>query len=103
MSERHFEPPYYVAVFKTEVYPEKLEEYRKWAALMMEEVQKSPGFLGVDAVRDAEGRGITVSYWRTREDIKTWGRNPAHRKAQEIGKREFYRSLNLEVSHYEGP
>jgi heme-degrading monooxygenase HmoA len=37
--------------------------------------------------------GITVSYWKSLEAIKSWKENSAHKIAQEKGKQEWYKNL----------
>ena len=41
-----------------------------------------PGFLGVESVRGADGAGITVSYWDSREAIDAWRAETRHRAVQ---------------------
>ena len=64
----------------------------------MEELARSqPGFLGMESVRDAEGRGITVSYWTDEEAIALWKRDAEHRVVQELGRTRWYESYALHV------
>ncbi len=60
-----------------------------------------PGFLGVDSVRDAEGRGITVSYWRDPADIVRWRDHLRHREAQRLGRASWYDSFTLRIARVE--
>ncbi len=46
---------------------------------------------GIEAVRGDDGIGITVSYWRSRQDIANWRRNAEHMVAQALGRQEFLR------------
>lgn len=64
----------------------------------MEELARlQPGFLGMESVRDAEGRGITVSYWEDEECIARWKRDAEHGLAQELGRSRWYSSYVLRV------
>lgn len=64
----------------------------------MEELARlQPGFLGMESVRDAEGRGITVSYWEDEEAIARWKRDAEHGLAQELGRSRWYSSYVLRV------
>jgi len=60
--------------------------------------QQSPGFLGVESVRAADGLGITVSYWASKEDGLNWKRNLKHQAAQRLGKQIWYRDYSLRVA-----
>lgn len=61
-------------------------------------VQKSPGFLGVDSARGADGFGITVSYWRSEEDALHWKANSEHKMAQLHGRQTWYKDYSLRVA-----
>lgn len=68
---------------------------------MLELVSKQPGFVGADSVRDAQGVGITVSYWESEEAILAWKRNAEHAATREQGKREWYESFHVRICKIE--
>ena len=68
---------------------------------MVQVASKQPGFLGVDSVRDANGFGITVSYWASEEAIAPWKAHMEHTPAQEAGKRVWYADYQLRVAKVE--
>jgi len=75
------------------------------AQCMLELAATQPGFLGIESVRDADGQGITVSYWQTLESIHAWGSHAEHRVAQAAGKAKWYemfqtRSCRVEHQSY---
>lgn len=84
------EPPYYAVIFTSQRTEKDNEGYGRVANLMVELASKQPGFLGVESVRDQDGKGITVSYWDSLEAIKLWKNNMSHKKAQEKGKTVWY-------------
>jgi heme-degrading monooxygenase HmoA len=90
------EPPYFAVIFTSQRTPED-RGYDAMAARMVELAAAQPGFLGVESVRDAGGLGITVSYWRTRDDIRAWREHAEHRVAQETGKRVWYADYRLRI------
>lgn len=57
-----------------------------------------PGYLGVDAVRDADGHGITVSYWRDMAAAGAWRDDPRHREIRETGRARWYASYAVYVT-----
>jgi heme-degrading monooxygenase HmoA len=66
-----------------------------------------PGFLGIESARDADGFGITVSYWSSPEAIKAWKEHADHVVAQETGINSWYEHYELRVARveraYSGP
>lgn len=91
------EPPYYAVIF-TSLRTEGDRGYSQMAERMVQLAQNMPGFLGVDSVRDAQGLGITVSYWRSEDDIKRWKLNAEHLRAQEAGKSTWYADYTLRIA-----
>ena len=79
------EPPYYAVIFSSQ----RTEGDRSYAH-MFELASMQPGFLGVESARDADGFGITVSYWSSEEAIVAWKAHADHQPAQEAGKRMWY-------------
>jgi heme-degrading monooxygenase HmoA len=45
---------------------------------MVELAGAQPGFLGIESVHGADGLGITVSYWASKEAILAWKRHADH-------------------------
>ncbi len=65
---------------------------------MIELAQQQPGFLGLEAVREENGLGIIVSYWRDRNAIAAWGSDTEHQVAQKIGRQEFYTWFQVRIA-----
>ena len=64
---------------------------------MVELAAKQPGFLGIESARNADGFGITVSYWDSLEAIRSWKDVPAHAAAQARGRKSFYERYEVRV------
>ena len=94
------EPPYYAVIF-TAQRTDGDRGYGEMAQRMVELASQQPGFLGVESVRDADGFGITVSYWASEEAIRGWKAHMEHTKAQEGGKRVWYADYQLRVAKVE--
>lgn len=75
--------------------------YGQMSDHMVELVQGIDGFLGMDSVRDATGRGITTGYFRDEIALDEWRKNFEHRKAMQLGREEWYESYALHVAHVE--
>lgn len=94
------EPPYYAVVFSSRRTPGD-QGYDAMAERMVELAAQQPGFLGAESARDAQGFGITVSYWATEEAIANWRRHAEHRMAQEQGRAQWYAHYELRVARVE--
>jgi heme-degrading monooxygenase HmoA len=94
------EPPYYSVIF-TNQRTDGDDGYGKMAERMVELAEQQPGFLGVDTARDADGFGITVSYWSDLDSIKNWRNNAEHLQAQKLGREKWYQSFSLRIAKVE--
>ncbi|MCA8870079.1 MAG: antibiotic biosynthesis monooxygenase [Rhodobacteraceae bacterium] len=100
------EPPYYAVIFASQASDDS-KGYQEMAALMAELAAKQDGYIGVDSCRDADGFGITVSYWQDEAAIAAWRMDITHQVAQRQGKARWYRHYTLRVARvergYDGP
>ncbi|MEX8516993.1 MAG: antibiotic biosynthesis monooxygenase [Leptothrix sp. (in: b-proteobacteria)] len=94
------EPPYYAVIFTNQRTPGD-QGYGDMADRMVALAAQQPGFLGVESVRDAQGFGITVSYWATLDDIAAWKMNLEHQGAQQAGRAAWYAGFELRVARVE--
>ena len=97
MSKTHFE--HYYAVIFTSTLSKNTEGYDKMAAQIESLAQIQSGFLGFDSARDY--LGISISYWKTLEDIKKWKDNSEHLLAQQKGKEKWYDWYNVKICKVE--
>jgi heme-degrading monooxygenase HmoA len=93
-------PPYYAVIFTSQRTAGELG-YGAMAERMVELATEQDGFLGVESARDAEGFGITVSYWRDEASIARWKADAEHRLAQARGRRDWYERFELRVARVE--
>ncbi|WP_137823165.1 antibiotic biosynthesis monooxygenase [Pseudomonas sp. D(2018)] len=100
MIVRTPEPPYYAVIF-TSLRSETEQDYAATAERMLELARDQPGFLGVESARGSDGLGITVSYWRSEEEIRTWRTQAEHREAQRRGREQWYRAFRTRVAYVE--
>ncbi len=92
---------YYAVIFTSQRSDAEMELYGLTSNRMIELAQQQPGFLGVEAVREENGLGITVSYWRDRDAIAAWGAHAEHMVAQKLGRQEFYTWFQLRIAKVE--
>lgn len=91
-------PPYYAVIF-TSLRTEGDNGYSEMAGKMVQLAEKQPGFLGIESAR--EETGITVSYWKDIESIKTWKEHIKHSEAQRLGKEEWYSDYRVRIAKVE--
>lgn len=100
------EPPYYVVIFSA-----KRTEgdcgYAAMADRMMELAISHPGCLGAESARNANGFGVTNSYWRDEASILAWKANAEHVGAQVLGQERWYSHYEMRIAKveraYSGP
>lgn len=93
-------PPYYAVIF-TSQQGEYDPEYESTADRMVELAATMPGFLGIESARDANGLGITVSYWQDEASIRNWRENAEHADARRRGRENWYEHFELRVAKVE--
>lgn len=93
--------PYYAVIFTSQRAAADDEGYAQAADRMLELAAAQPGFLGVEDARDANGIGITVSYWADLESIRRWRDQPEHLIAQQNGRTDWYQWFRLRVCKVE--
>ena len=79
-------PPYYAAIFSNTRTAADDAGYGAAAERMLDLAAEQPGYLGVESVRDATGRGITVSYWESLDAIRRWRADAEHLAVQALGR-----------------
>jgi heme-degrading monooxygenase HmoA len=95
------EPPYYAVIFTSLRREAPGDGYGEMADRMEELARQQPGFLGIESARGADGLGITVSYWKTLEDVADWRANADHMIAQKFGRTEWYKWYAIRVCRVE--
>ena len=95
------EPPYYAVIFVSQRTDVGAAEYADAAQRMVELAAQQPGYLGVESVRDANGMGITISYWESEAAIVAWKRHAEHAAVRQRGRLEWYEHFELRVAKVE--
>ncbi len=94
------EPPYLAVIFSNQR-TDGDQGYGAMAERMVELAREQPGFLGVESARDAEGFGITVSYWEDEAAVAAWKAQADHAVAQRLGWDRWYADFQLRVCRVE--
>ena len=90
--------PYYAVIF-TSKRTEDDNEYDKMAVLMENLAKQQKGYLGIESARNEVG--ITVSYWKDLEAIKTWKQQTDHLVAQQKGRSDWYSWYKVRICKVE--
>ncbi|MEM7187744.1 MAG: antibiotic biosynthesis monooxygenase [Bacteroidota bacterium] len=88
------QPPYYAVIF-TNRQTQQTEGYSQMADRMEALAREQPGFLGFEHARDQ--LGISISYWRSLDDIATWKGHMEHLKAQHLGQEQWYQWYRVRI------
>jgi heme-degrading monooxygenase HmoA len=91
------EPPYYAVIFTSQRTAVDAG-YGDTAERIVALAAGQPGFLGVESARGADGLGITVSYWRSLDDVAAWRRHAEHTVARETGRALWYSHYELRIA-----
>lgn len=94
-------PPYYAVIFTSLRKPGDEEGYAQAAARMLELASEVHGYLGTESLRDADGFGVTISYWETEEAILTWKSQAEHAETRERGRWLWYEHFEVRVARVE--
>ncbi|MDB5018682.1 MAG: hypothetical protein JWQ84_3514 [Mucilaginibacter sp.] len=91
-------PPYYAVIF-TSLRTEGDDGYGSMSEEMAELAIQQPGYLGIESARNEIG--ITVSFWRSLDDIKNWKANSRHLVAQKTGRDKWYEHYKVRICKVE--
>lgn len=94
-------PPYWAVVFTSRLSGADPEGYAQTAQRMERLASAQAGYLGLESARDGTGLGVTVSYWKTLEDVHAWRDVLEHRAAQARGRDTWYAAFELRICRVE--
>lgn len=72
--------------------------YAEAAAAMEALAARQPGYRGIVSARDADGFGITVSYWADAASATAWRDHPDHSRIRNAGRERWYESYEVVVA-----
>ena len=90
------ERSYYAVIF-TSLRTDGDSGYDDMAGHMEALAHSQPGCLGSESFRDDDGRGVTISYWRSLADIETWRKDPQHMAAKQQGRERWYSQYCIRI------
>jgi heme-degrading monooxygenase HmoA len=104
-------PPYYAVIFaslrRQRAEDEDDDGYADMAERMAALALRQPGCLGAESARNADGFGLTVSYFASEAEILAWKRHAEHLLAQALGQTRWYEHYEVRIAKveraYSGP
>ena len=97
--------PYYAVIF-TSIRNTKNKQnnidYNHTAEKIENLAKKQDGYLGIEHFYNKQNKmSITISYWKSLDDIKKWKLNIEHANAQEKGKNIWYKYYKIRIAKVE--
>lgn len=92
------QPPYTAVIFTSQRTSTDDQGYAAAADRMEELAAQQPGYLGIESARDAQGFGITVSYWASEDAAVAWRSVAEHREVQRLGRESWYERYAIRVA-----
>ncbi len=85
----------YAVIFRAEI--NQLDsEYLETANRMRDLALSEYGCIEFTSTTEGSNE-ISISYWEMQGQIKAWKENEEHLKAQEIGKRKWYKNYSVQI------
>lgn len=72
--------------------------YQAAATAMANLAAAQPGYCGITSTRNADGLGITVSYWENEAAALAWRDHPDHAAIRATGRARWYAHYTIEVA-----
>lgn len=94
-------PPYWAVMFSSHRSDGDAAGYGEAAEHMVALARQQVGFIGVESARDADGFGITVSYWDSEAAIAAWRAHAEHAAVRATGRRDWYTHFRVRVARVE--
>jgi len=90
----------YAVIFEVEPAPDCVQDYLDLAARLRPELEKIDGFISIERFRSlsADGKILSLSFWRDEEAIGHWRQHQKHREAQLAGREGIFRDYRIRVA-----
>jgi heme-degrading monooxygenase HmoA len=94
-------PPYFAVVFTSVNADVDHIEHTEMYGRMLELARGYDGFLGIEPARNPDGTGVAAVYWKDRESITAFARDPAHMIAKRKGREIWYSNYFIRICQVE--
>jgi len=90
-------PPYHAVIFTSQRTAVD-DGYSELNDELYAEALEFDGYIGAETLRNAEGFGVAVLYWRDGECIQKWARYAKHIRAKQMGKELWYDGYRVRIA-----
>jgi heme-degrading monooxygenase HmoA len=89
----------YAVIFEVEPKPGRRQDYLDLAAALRPELEGIDGFISVERFQSltAEGKLLSLSFWRDAAAVQRWREHDRHRWAQAKGRAEVFQDYRISV------
>ena len=80
--------------------PEHKQDYLDQAASMKSLLESIDGFISIERFESLyePGKILSVSFFEDEEAVKAWRNTPEHRKAQALGRNQYFANYRLRIA-----
>jgi heme-degrading monooxygenase HmoA len=86
-----------VTVFRSRLRSGSEREYHRWANDMERLAREMPGFVDFKSFTAADGERVSIIVFDSDASHAAWRDHPEHRKAQALGRTDFYDEYRIQV------
>jgi len=89
-----------VVIFEFQVNKNREKDYFLEVKKLQTEINDSEGFISVERFESNNIKGyfVSISTWENEESVNKWHLNSKHIKAQNLGKKEIFKSFRIRVA-----
>lgn len=89
----------FVVLFEVEPWPERWDDYLRYAGMLRPELEQIDGFLDNRRFRSRrhDGRLLSLSFWSDEKSLVRWRSHEMHHGVQARGRSEVFRDYHLRV------
>lgn len=84
-------------IFEFTVRDGQMDDYLATSAALREHLAGIDGFVSIErfASEAQIGRFVAIGYFRSEDSVRAWRNLPQHRRAQALGRREYFSAYRL--------
>ncbi len=89
----------FAVIFEVQPKPGRTQDYLDIAAALRPELEKIDGFISVERFQSlsAEGKILSLSFWRDEASVRRWREHEQHRRAQQRGRSDIFADYRISV------
>jgi len=89
-----------VVIFEFKVNKNREKDYFLEVKKLQTEIKDSEGFISVERFESNNIKGyfVSISTWENEESVNKWHLNSKHIKAQNLGKKEIFKSFRIRIA-----